>query len=826
MLTRWSTRFNSEAISLANLRHCESYASEFLFELCANSGLAARKIASKAAILGLCLFGAVEGHAQEAPSGITSSPPLPTGQNATPQSTSPAAATPSPSQTPPGTSTTAVLPPVIINNPKPRSRSVGKKTSNKISKQTSPSQPVQSAPAPATGEGAANATPFEKATTALDQARDSLMPKIGATSYSINRQAIEALPQGEDTPVDKVLLQAPGVSYDSAVSNPDYHVRNEYAFVQYRINGILLPEGVSGLGPVLDTNFVGGLSLLTGALPAEYGLRTAGVVDITTRSLFAPEGTVNLYGGSRGTLTPSFDYGGSVGATQYFFTGRFFQSDLGLENPTSSWNAIHDETDQGKFFGYVSTLLSDSTRLSYMMGASISQFQIPNNPGQVPLGDFGVPPISSTALNENEDDKYFFNILTLQTKSENTDAQFSYFYRYADVHFIPDIPGDLFFNGVASNVTRESNLNGIQADGSYTLNDQHKLRVGFAVTAEDTNVSNISTLLAVSANGDILQPPFTVADRNSTLGWNIGGYVQDEWKISDKLTLNTGIRFDQLYQFVDANQFSPRIGAVYSLFPHTKIHAGYARYFTPPYQAQATPANLALFQGTTAQPVIPIQDPVLPERSHYFDVGLDQTVFRGLDVGIDTYRKITTDQLDDGQFGQAVVLTNFNYAKGYSDGVEFKSKYYNGGFKAYANLSWNTTEAKDVVSNQYLFDDPVEFAFIQTHYHFTDDTQLVTASAGMSYRLDKTLISTDMIFGSGLRSGFANMDHGPPYTQVNLGVSHEFNLSPDTKPFTLRFDVVNLFDDIYELRNGTGIGVFAPQFGPRFGFFTRLSVKL
>jgi outer membrane receptor protein involved in Fe transport len=96
----------------------------------------------------------------------------------------------------------------------------------------------------------------------------------------------------------------------------------------------------------------------------------------------------------------------------------------------------------------------------------------------------------------------------------------------------------------------------------------------------------------------------------------------------------------------------------------------------------------------------------------------------------------------------------------------------------------------------------------------------------MSYHWAKTTFSTDMIFGSGLRSGFANMDHVPPYTQVNLGISHEFNLSPNTKPFTLRFDVVNLFDKAYELRDGTGIGVFAPQFGPRLGLFTRLSVKL
>ena len=61
---------------------------------------------------------------------------------------------------------------------------------------------------------------------------------------------------------------------------------------------------------------------------------------------------------------------------------------------------------------------------------------------------------------------------------------------------------------------------------------------------------------------------------------------------------------------------------------------------------------------------------------------------------------------------------------------------------------------------------------------------------------------------------------------VNAGVSHEFKWSPDAKPMTVRFDIVNLFDKIYELRNGSGIGVFAPQYGARRGFFAGISQKL
>ena len=102
----------------------------------------------------------------------------------------------------------------------------------------------------------------------------------------------------------------------------------------------------------------------------------------------------------------------------------------------------------------------------------------------------------------------------------------------------------------------------------------------------------------------------------------------------------------------------------------------------------------------------------------------------------------------------------------------------------------------------------------------------MTASAGASYKWDKTLFSVSAIYGSGLRSGFANMDHVPAYLNVNVGTSREFELISAEKPLTLRFDIVNLFDRAYELRTGSGIGVFAPQYGARRGFFVDLSQKL
>lgn len=669
---------------------------------------------------------------------------------------------------------------------------------------------------------------LQKKNEQLDKARDEqLLPKLGTTDYSIDQEDLQTLPQGRNTPLDKVVLQMPGVSYDSAISNPDFHVRNEYANVQYRINGIQLPDGVSALGPVLGTDFVGSMSLLDGTLPAQYGLRTAGVVDITTKSVFQPRSNVDLYGGTWATLSPGVEYGGSEDATQYFVSGRYFQSNQGLENAMPTANPIHDHTSQERLFGYGSTLLDDADRLTYMTGAWVGRFQIPNVIGEQPLGDYGPDTLSSADINENEQDHFFFALVALQTHRGTLDTQFSLYARYASINFMPDPYYDLAFNDVAANVIRKSLLNGLQFDAAYRLSDSHTLRAGFVGNIEHTQVYDIATVLPVTSDGTILPTPLTITDYLPKIGWNAGVYAQDEWRIRSNLTLNTGLRFDDLNQFVSASQLSPRIVLVYQPAPDTSLHAGFSRYFTPPMQAQATPTNLALFQNTTQQPAIPLDGLVHPERADYVDVGLEQKVTPAFTAGADVYYKHGTDMLDDGTFGNAAVLTQFNYALGFSRGAELKLNYEHEGLRLYANYAHEITEAKDVNSNQYLIGDPVEFAYMASTYTFASDAQTNTASAGVSYRWREAFVTLDGIYGSGLRAGFANEQHSPDYTQFNAAVGRNFYpWQSDAKPLTLRLSVVNFFDRIYVLRAATGVGEFAPQYGPRRGIFGEITQQL
>jgi outer membrane receptor protein involved in Fe transport len=656
----------------------------------------------------------------------------------------------------------------------------------------------------------------------LDTARDNLSPRMGASTFDMNSAFIQALPQGNNASINKVLLQAPGVSQDSAASG-EIHVRNEHGNVQYRINGITLPDGISGFGHVLTPDFVGNLAVITGALPAQYGLRTAGIVDIQTKSgnALTQGGQVSMYGGSFNTYSPSFDYGGRFGTTEYFVTGRGFTSALGIENPTDSREALHDRTYQGNFFSYTSTMLDKLSRVVTIFGNTTNKFQIPNNPGQ-PVGfgpAFGFATYDSAALDEKQNEQNTFAVVALQRSVGPVDYQVAAFSRYSTLHFIPDTVGDVLFNGIASDVYRRSFANGIQADGSYRLDDAHTLRAGLTLTGESTQNSSVSTVLDGGGN------PLTLMDGISKFGGVAGVYLQDEWRLTDKLTLNYGARFDQMWQFVNANQLSPRVNVVYKPFDTTTLHAGYARYFTPPPQSVAAPVNVAQFAGTTGAPPATFQqDPVKPERSHYFDAGIVQQIGPKLQVSLDAYYKIAKDLLDDGQFGAALILQGFNYAEGENKGIELSATYKDGPFTAYGNIALARQVAKTIVSNQYLFGAD-ELAFINGNWVNTDHAQQWTASGGASYLWHDTRFSVDVIYGSGLRSGDFNTDHVAPYATANFGVSHEFKV-PNGKPITARFDIVNVTDTVYLLRDGSGIGVFAPQYGMRRGFFGGLSQKL
>jgi outer membrane receptor protein involved in Fe transport len=661
----------------------------------------------------------------------------------------------------------------------------------------------------------------------LNVARNGLSPQTGGSIYTFSRQTLADLPQGDNTPLNQVLLQAPGVAQDSY---GQVHVRGEHADLQYRLNGIQLPQGItSDFGQVYNPRLAQSINLLTGALPAQYGYQTAGVVDIHTRSgLSLSGGDIDMYGGQHETLQPSFQLGGSKGNFDYYFTGQYLQSQLGVEPPTPGPSAYHDQTYQGQGFGYLSYFLTPTQRLSVIAGTSVNSFQIPNNPNQPQVFQlFAVPFYPSVNLTENQLEQNYYGVLAWQGTIARLDYQLAGFSRYSTLSFYPDVAGDLIYNGAASRIFRSSWASGLQGDASYHLTSANTLRAGFYFSGERAEIDNHETVFpCCDAMGNQLSnvplPPIT--DNRAITAWLYGIYVQDEWHPVERLTLNFGSRFDLYDGIVRADQFSPRFGLVYDLLPATKLHAGYARYFAPPPTELISSEDVAKFENTTGAPPSPFASNPSPERSNYFDVGVLQEVIPGLKVGIDSYLKLSRDLIDEGQFGPAIIFSTFNYHRGRVYGVEFTSSYVRKNLNLYGNFAYSVAQGIGVESGQFNFT-PVELAYIANHYVFLDHDQTFTSSAGASYRWHGFNFLLDGVYQSGLRDGFANTGNLPYYIQVNLGATKDFEV-PGLGAMQARVSLINLFDRTYQIRNGSGIGVFAPQYGPRRAFYAGLKWEI
>lgn len=661
----------------------------------------------------------------------------------------------------------------------------------------------------------------------LSRARSQIQTRIGATMYTLGRKAIQNQPGSDNIPLNQTLLQTPGASQDSF---GQIHIRNDHANIQYRIDGVILPEGISFFGQSLTSRFAESIDLITGSLPAQYGLVTTGIVDIQTKAGgFGAGGSIGMYGGSHGWLQPSAEYAGSSGNINYYFAGDYLQDGAGIENPTRRYDPLHDNTQQGHGFGYIEDIVDDTSKISAIFGIYQGVFQIPDNPGQnSAYADGTLADFNSALLNEHQTETNDYGILSYLKSGDEYGFQVSASERYSRLDYTPDPVGDLEFYGLSQRALRSDVAEGVQGDGNYAIADNHTLRFGLLFTAERATSRTISQVFACLTEdcSSVTTDPETIGNGGGKTGYSYSAYLQDEWRIVPALTLNYGLRYDVLNAYTDTQQVSPRVNLVWKPDPDTSFHAGYSRYFTPPSLELISGQSIAKFAGTTGYPAgyspaaPPLDGAILPERSNYFDVGADHVFFAGFKLGVDGYWKIARDLIDEGQFGAPIILSVFNYAHANVLGVEFTGSYDVGNWSAYGNLSIGRERATQIVAQQFNFT-PQQLNYIADHYIYTDHSQIVSASSGVSYNWQGTHLNADLVYGTGLREDSGDIPNGgvvAPYAQLNLGASRRFE-DVFGEPIELNAAIINVTDRIYEIRSGTGVGVFAPQYGPRRSFY-------
>ncbi len=665
--------------------------------------------------------------------------------------------------------------------------------------------------------------------------------KASSETYQLSRKDVETLPRGNNNTVADVLQTIPSVAYGAL---GQVHIRQDHANQQLRIDGVPIPEGVSStFTDVISPRMWERADIILGGMEAQYGNKTAVLVDITSKSGTRPAfGSLQLFGGSNQTVNPSFEYGGTIGEKfRYYVLNSYTTTNRGIEPPTLGHSVFHDQSERNQTYLRGDYQHDNRNSLSWVFLNAVAKFQIPNSNGLEVNGDVlpllqvqdpTFSPVASQDINQNQkENTQYTHLVWRHDINANNFFQLAAFLRNSYADFTTDPLNTLayFSDQQTANQKRKAYSLGTRLDYSWIPNARHLVKTGLQF--QYTHAQNQFQLFDFAvdpATGLPVGPVISQAAANTNIQTREEMWIQDQWTLTEALTLNVGVRGDIIQGFYNEGQLSPRVGATYKLNQSNVFHAYYGRLFTAPNVEQIAFTKVNL-EGTTAQPDDPQGFNPRAERSHYFEVGSFHDLASWATLELTAYYKRNHFQSDAGQFGTTPMLNFFAFQWGYQMGIDGALKLQlTEDLSARGNVAWGRCKGNGLQSGHYLLD-AKEIADINTAGGvFCDHSQLITSSAVMSYRLPfKTLLSGQMLYGSGLRTAasedaLTNSSHFSSWTTYNASLTHTFTLPWDQQKMLVGFDVINLFDQKYFYNTGEGsIGLGVAHAGMPRSFFFR-----
>ena len=641
---------------------------------------------------------------------------------------------------------------------------------------------------------------------------------------SMSRKDIEELPRGNNIELQDVLLTIPS-AVDGGLKQ--VHIRQDHANLQFRIDGIPIPDTVSSVfTDVISPRTWKRANIILGGPEAQYGNRTAAVIDITTKSGTQPGfGSAQLFGGSNETVNPSFEYGGTAGETvRWYVQNSFTSTNRGLNPPTLGNTIFHDQSNRNQTFFRGDWQVDNGNNVTWLFLNSIAKFQIPTQPGLSPnptivgllqAQDPGFVPIASQDVDEfQKETNQYSHLVWRHDSSQDRYFSLAGYVRHTRATFQTDPLNVLAYTEdpaepfSAANQDRFAYSGGIRFDYTQRVGPDHVIKTGFQV--DRTQAVNKTRLRAFLRDG-LGDPTGEVISRNAdnrTIGWREELWIQDQWTPWDQWTLNLGLRFDQIQGLTHDGQISPRLGVTYALSPRHVLHVFYGRLFTPP-NLEAVPFLQLNTLGTTAEPENLTKRTVEPERAHYFEVGSSHALGKAVTVELTGFYKLSKNLSDAGQFGSTPLLNFFAFERGWQRGVDLaiKVKFFDNLYGR-GNVAWGQCRGKKLQSGHFLLEQAEINDIDSRSGVYCDHMQSMTSSAVLTYHpFPHTTITGQMFFGSGLRTAElgekTNSSHSPSHTTYNLSIDQVLPLWDNYK-MVLGFDVINLLDQRVFLNQGEG----------------------
>lgn len=666
--------------------------------------------------------------------------------------------------------------------------------------------------------------------------------KASSETYSLSRKEVEQLPRGNNNDVDQVLATIPGAAVSAL---KQVYVRQDHANLQFRIDGVPIPDTVSTtFADVITPRAWERADIILGGMEAQYGNRTAALIDITSKSGTRPGfGSIQMFGGQNRMLNPSFEYGGMLGEKFRFYAlNSFLSTNRGIDPPTLGRPPFHDQSERNQTYLRGDYQLNNRNNFSFLFMGAVAKYQVPNLPGLTPSAatvaliqaqNPGFTPVASQAVDQNqyENNQYGHMVwrhdvsatqfFSLALYGRQTRATFK-----TDPFNVLSYPQDTAEPFSAANQDRMAYSVGVRLDYTNKLSGRHLLKYGFQV--DRTLAVNKTSIFAFQRDGagDPTGPVINIDGSRRVIGWREELWIQDQYTPTEKLTFNIGLRYDYIQALTDAMQLSPRVGVTYKLDQANVVHAYYGRMFTPP-NLESVAFLVPQTVGTTAQPENLTTTPPKPERANYFEVGWYHAFGHKATLEVVGYYKLNRNMGDAGQFGSTPLLNYFAYSYGWQRGVDTILKVnMTENLTGRANLAWGQSKGYGLQSGQFLLDQSEINDINRPGGVFTDHMQIITSSAIVTYRfLERSTVSGQMLFGSGIRTADpgaqVNSTHMPSYTIYNASLTHEIPIT-STQKFLLGFDVINILDQGYFYNNSEGsIGLGIAHAGMPRTFYLR-----
>lgn len=676
----------------------------------------------------------------------------------------------------------------------------------------------------------------QSAVSVIVEERELPQPSRAAGSVqTLGKEALKALPKGEDRPITEVVTTQPGFVQD-AFGN--VYARGSHSNIQYQIDGIPIPDSVGNLfAQSLPVRLIESLEVITGGMPAEFGNRLAAVVNINTRrGGNTIDGLAQLRYGSFQTLESSAYLSYGQGPVSFFVGGSFMQSQRMLD-PPSITPILHDDGHSARLFARIDYAPTTRDRIELFANYAKNRFEVPIDPTVVPLDpqrpdlirprdSFGnespayVPHDTDGTETEHE---LFLSLSWVHSFDKRSQIQIAPYYKLSLGALSSDPAhalGALADPGtIVSDVNRRADHVGAVAHYSLQAG-RHLIKAG-AQLNQLQGATDYTQYVRSDADpsGGIAD---SVSGVDQTRALLVGAYLQDRFE-TGRFGLHYGVRFDlQRVMLSDgsaSNQWgvSPRLGASFAFVKDLigRVFVGVLFQPPPPLDLGNAARVLGVIPATESVPY-----DIQAETALYGELGLSARLWKKLKLSATGWGKYSYNQFDNIALGATNLIGSYNFERGRSVGVELSAELvFREYLSAFANATWLIAQGQGIASAKFLFDAE---QLADTSWQTLDHAQSWTANAGVTVSHSGASVTALAAYGSGLRTGPHNDQSVPQHLRVDLTLQYSFDQLP-LRP-RVAIDIINLFDAHYAYRIGNAF-VGSSYAAPR-SVFARLAIPL